>query len=117
MHIIQAGINKISDKTLPKYPCLHLWFTRLFPLLPSLPSCRKILQSAKLKDFQIGKSKVFLKYWHVDRLNELLERVHKAAMVLQKGIHHLPSHTITLLTKVITIVTVSTLQFTIYEAQ
>ena len=31
----------------------------------------------------MGKTKVFLKYWHVDKLNELLERVHKAATVLQ----------------------------------
>jgi len=50
----------------------------------SASNCRKILQAAKLQDYQVGKTKVFLKYWHVDKLNELLERVHKAAAILQK---------------------------------
>lgn len=47
-------------------------------------NCRKILTSSKLQDYQIGKTKVFLKYWHVDRLIELLEVVHKAASTIQK---------------------------------
>lgn len=50
----------------------------------SAANCRKILQAAKLSDFQVGKTKVFLKYWHVDRLAELLEKVHQAATMLQK---------------------------------
>lgn len=37
----------------------------------------------------MGKTKVFLKYWHVDKLNELLEKVHKAATVLQSGTYQL----------------------------
>ena len=58
----------------------------LTPMLSLLSrSCRKILQAAKLQDYQVGKTKVFLKYWHVDKLNELLERVHKAAAILQKS--------------------------------
>ena len=47
-------------------------------------SCRKILTSAKLQDYQMGKTKVFLKYWHIDKLIELLEVVHKAASMIQK---------------------------------
>ena len=37
----------------------------------------------------MGKTKVFLKYWHVDKLNELLEKVHKAATILQSGMYQL----------------------------
>ena len=48
------------------------------------PNCRKILVAAKVEGYQIGKSKVFLKYWHVDKLIELLEVVHKAASMIQK---------------------------------
>jgi len=47
-------------------------------------NCHKILTSAKLEGYQIGKTKVFLKYWHVDKLIELLEAVHKAASMIQK---------------------------------
>ena len=47
-------------------------------------NCRKILTSSKLEGYQIGKTKVFLKYWHVDKLIELLEVVHKAASMIQK---------------------------------
>jgi len=67
----------------------HTHCTHHHPLTPMLSllsrSCRKILQAAKLQDYQVGKTKVFLKYWHVDKLNELLERVHKAAAILQKS--------------------------------
>lgn len=47
-------------------------------------NCRKILTAAKMEGYQIGKTKVFLKYWHVDKLIELLEVVHKAASMIQK---------------------------------
>ena len=47
-------------------------------------NCRKILTSAKLEGYQIGKTKVFLKYWHIDKLIELLEKVHTAASMIQK---------------------------------
>ena len=47
-------------------------------------NCRKILTAAKLEGYQVGKTKVFLKYWHVDKLIELLEVVHKAASMIQK---------------------------------
>lgn len=55
-------------------------------------NCQKILRSAKLEGYQIGKTKVFLKYWHVDKLIELLDVVHKAASMIQKckpmWVHH-----------------------------
>ncbi|XP_065915839.1 myosin-IIIb-like [Dysidea avara] len=47
-------------------------------------NCRKILMTTKLEGYQIGKSKIFLKYWHVDRLIQLLEAVHKAADMTEK---------------------------------
>lgn len=52
---------------------------------PTADSCRKILTSSKLHDYEIGKTKVFLKYWHIDVLNERLAVLHKAAIMIQKG--------------------------------
>ena len=54
--------------------------------LLSVCSCQKIINVAKLTNFQIGKSKVFLKYWHVDQLNRLMEDVHQAVIMIQKGL-------------------------------
>eukprot|EP00117_Sycon_ciliatum_P037106 scpid24935/ scgid27816/ Myosin-IIIa len=45
---------------------------------------RKILQAADIKGYHIGKTKVFLKYFHIDQLTDKLERIHKAATMWQK---------------------------------
>ncbi|XP_062516567.1 myosin-IIIb-like [Corticium candelabrum] len=50
----------------------------------SAENCRVILQGTGLREWQIGKTKVFLKYWHVEKLSELLEKVHSAATHLQR---------------------------------
>ena len=46
-------------------------------------SCQKILRHAKITDFLIGRSKVFLRYFHVDLLDELVIKFHKAAVKIQ----------------------------------
>jgi myosin-3 len=51
---------------------------------PTAENCRVILQGTGLKEWQIGKTKIFLKYWHVEKLSELLEKVHSAATHLQR---------------------------------
>eukprot|EP00117_Sycon_ciliatum_P005837 scpid22251/ scgid9621/ Myosin-IIIa len=53
---------------------------------PDAKGCRRILNAAGITGFQIGKTKVFLKYYHLDTLSRKLERVHRAATVLQKVI-------------------------------
>ncbi|PVD19339.1 hypothetical protein C0Q70_19826 [Pomacea canaliculata] len=50
----------------------------------SRDNCMKILQASRMSGWHIGKTKVFLKYWHVERLAELLENLGKSAIVLQK---------------------------------
>ena len=47
-------------------------------------NCKLICEKAGLKGFQIGKTKVFLKYYHIDVLVEELEKVQKAATRIQK---------------------------------
>ncbi|EDQ89817.1 uncharacterized protein MONBRDRAFT_20878, partial [Monosiga brevicollis MX1] len=47
-------------------------------------ACRMLLEKAKLKDWQIGKTKVFLRYYHPDELNDLVKPIAGAAAVLQK---------------------------------
>ena len=50
----------------------------------SSANCRRICEKAGLKGFQVGKTKVFLKYYHIDVLVEELEKVQKAATRIQK---------------------------------
>eukprot|EP00043_Microstomoeca_roanoka_P018744 m.203791 g.203791 ORF g.203791 m.203791 type:complete len:1711 (+) comp16879_c5_seq2:337-5469(+) len=47
-------------------------------------ACRQILEASKISTFLMGKTKVFLKYYHVDELDALLVEHHKKAIVLQK---------------------------------
>lgn len=47
-------------------------------------SCRQILKKSQLKDWQIGRTKVFLKYWHAEKLAEQLQRAQEAVIIIQK---------------------------------
>ena len=47
-------------------------------------NCHKILMSAKLHGYEVGKTKVFLKCEHIDKLNKMLASVHDSAVVIQK---------------------------------
>ncbi|KAJ7365813.1 hypothetical protein OS493_002534 [Desmophyllum pertusum] len=47
-------------------------------------SCRQILKKSHLKDWQIGRTKVFLKYWHAEKLSEQLQKAQKAVITIQK---------------------------------
>ena len=53
---------------------------------PSAASCLEIAKRAGLKDWAIGKSKIFLKYFHIERLNQKMELYHHAATLIQKGL-------------------------------
>ncbi|EDO45745.1 predicted protein, partial [Nematostella vectensis] len=61
---------------------------RLVAHRPSLPpseaNCRLILNKSKLTDWHIGKTKVFIKYWHTERLTQMLEEVQKSVLKMQK---------------------------------
>ncbi|XP_048250149.1 myosin-IIIb-like isoform X2 [Haliotis rufescens] len=50
----------------------------------SSDNCKKILKASGLSGWHIGKTKVFLKYWHIEQLADILERIGKSARVLQK---------------------------------
>ncbi|WAQ98013.1 MYO3B-like protein [Mya arenaria] len=55
------------------------------PLLTgSRDNCSKILRATSIKGWQVGKTKVFLKYFHVDQLTEVLEQMGKSAITLQR---------------------------------
>lgn len=49
-------------------------------------SCRQILRRSQLEGWQIGKTKVFLKYWHTEKLAEQLEKAQRAVIIIQKGV-------------------------------
>ncbi|XP_077392249.1 unconventional myosin-XVI isoform X3 [Festucalex cinctus] len=46
--------------------------------------CRRVLQQTKLQGWQMGSSKVFLKYWQADQLNDRCYQLHKKIITCQK---------------------------------
>ncbi|KAK3731450.1 hypothetical protein QZH41_013633, partial [Actinostola sp. cb2023] len=53
-------------------------------LKPSESSSRRILKKSKLNDWHIGKTKVFMKYWHTEQLAKKLEDVQRSVIKMQK---------------------------------
>ncbi|TRY88262.1 hypothetical protein DNTS_022641, partial [Danionella cerebrum] len=47
--------------------------------------CRQVLQHCKLQGWQMGNSKVFLRYWQADHLNDRCHQLHRKIVVCQKG--------------------------------
>ncbi|KTF92240.1 hypothetical protein cypCar_00032205, partial [Cyprinus carpio] len=58
-------------------------------LKPDLPldrsSCMSILNSTELSGWKCGSCRLFFKYWHQEELARLLERLGRAALVIQKN--------------------------------
>ncbi|KAK6305339.1 hypothetical protein J4Q44_G00241190 [Coregonus suidteri] len=56
---------------------------------PDLPltkeSCMSILNTTEIHGWKCGSSRLFFKYWHQEELARLLERLGKAALVIQKN--------------------------------
>ncbi|KAM9851316.1 unconventional myosin-XVI [Aulostomus maculatus] len=46
--------------------------------------CRSVLQQTKLQGWQMGSSKVFLRYWQADQLNDRCYQLHKKIISCQK---------------------------------
>ncbi|CAL8268518.1 unnamed protein product [Lota lota] len=46
--------------------------------------CRSVLQHSKLQGWQIGSTKVFLRYWQADQLNDRCYQLHKKIITVQK---------------------------------
>ncbi|KAM9344023.1 unconventional myosin-XVI [Pholidichthys leucotaenia] len=46
--------------------------------------CRSVLQQSKLQGWQMGSSKVFLRYWQADQLNDRCFQLHKKIITCQK---------------------------------
>lgn len=60
----------------------------VYPLHLKIPrdpsSCVQILKQCKIQNWLIGRTKVFLKYYHVEELSRLLEIYREKAVILQK---------------------------------
>ncbi|XP_019116728.2 unconventional myosin-XVI isoform X2 [Larimichthys crocea] len=52
--------------------------------LSSEERCRSVLQQSKLQGWQMGSSKVFLRYWQADQLNDRCYQLHKKIITCQK---------------------------------
>ncbi|XP_058479130.1 unconventional myosin-XVI isoform X1 [Solea solea] len=46
--------------------------------------CRSVLQQSKLQGWQMGSSKVFLRYWQADQLNDRCYQLHKKIITCQR---------------------------------
>ena len=55
----------------------------------SRDTCEKVLQVSQLQKWLIGRTKVFLKYWHVEQLDKQLRRFDNAAVTVQKWVRRL----------------------------
>ncbi|XP_038052103.1 myosin-IIIb-like [Patiria miniata] len=59
-----------------------------FPLSASIKAnaaaCKKILQAGGLSGFEIGKTKVFLKYWHSEKLDTRLDQLVSSVVTCQR---------------------------------
>ena len=42
---------------------------------PTSSNCGKLLKKCGLKDWEMGKTKVFLRYWHMEQLNLMMDKV------------------------------------------
>eukprot|EP00054_Salpingoeca_dolichothecata_P009067 m.51369 g.51369 ORF g.51369 m.51369 type:complete len:987 (+) comp18146_c0_seq1:26-2986(+) len=65
-----------------RYKPLGYYFTD--NVSPTFASCDKILTKANLSGWQVGKTKVFLRFYHQDKLSELMAPFSPAAITLQK---------------------------------
>ncbi|XP_035378854.1 unconventional myosin-XVI isoform X2 [Electrophorus electricus] len=52
--------------------------------LSSEQRCRRLLQVCKIQGWQIGTSKVFLRYWQADHLNDRCHQLHRKIVTCQK---------------------------------
>ena len=55
----------------------------------SRETCEKVLQVSQLQKWLIGRTKVFLKYWHVEQLDKQLRRFDNAAVTVQKWVRRM----------------------------
>ena len=85
------SIDKVTHVSLVFY---HRYQVLVYPLHKKLPSdatsCRAILKHCKLKNWLIGRTKVFLKYYHVEELAHRLEMYRRKIITLQKGMRYKP---------------------------
>ena len=50
---------------------------------PTKENSVKVLSSAKLTGWKLGNTKVFLKYFHADSLNSMVEDLSRKALMIQ----------------------------------
>ncbi|XP_078620440.1 myosin-IIIb-like isoform X3 [Branchiostoma floridae x Branchiostoma japonicum] len=50
---------------------------------PSKQTCQQILQNCRMENWRLGKTKVFLKYYHVEQLTRQVEQVHHRIVLVQ----------------------------------
>ena len=83
-HIRKKGYSHrmLFEEFIERYRVLDLNFGQ--KINRPFANCAQILESTRIRGYQLGRSKVFLRYYHVEELNEKVKRYLKNAVVLQK---------------------------------
>nr|KAG5705991.1 hypothetical protein BaRGS_010881 [Batillaria attramentaria] len=63
-----------------------LVYSPLAVVEPTAANCLVIVKNAELEDFEIGASKVYLKFSELDRLNKHLRRIEEQVILIQKHV-------------------------------
>ncbi|XP_033099808.1 unconventional myosin-XVI-like [Anneissia japonica] len=74
------------DDFLSRYYALTLGSVPRNSSLPAVQKCKKALDSCQLQDFKVGKTKLFFRYWHVEKLAALCAKEDKKIFICQKVI-------------------------------
>ena len=67
-----------------RYKLLGFYLSANVPANPA--SCRRVMEKSGSVGWQIGKTKVFMKYYHVDQLNEKMKPIEGKAIIIQKWV-------------------------------
>ena len=52
---------------------------------PTPKNCIQIVMQAGLESWAVGRTKIFLKYFHIERLTQIMNSYHKAATQMEKS--------------------------------
>ena len=72
----------LFEEFIERYKVLDLGFGQ--KVNRPFANCAQILESTHIRGYQLGRSKVFLKYYHVEELNEMVRKYRTYAIILQK---------------------------------
>jgi hypothetical protein len=70
----------------PRYKAIEISILKKSNILTQIQRCVYCLNHTKIQnDYKIGKTKLFLRYWHIDILNQISKKYLNQIIITQKG--------------------------------